>query len=114
MKIRKNDQIIVIKGKEKGKKGKVLRGFPEKNRVLVEKINLRKVHKRPKKSGEKGQIVEVAVPISVSNVKLICPHCARATKVGYRVKEHQGEKESQPQSSKKIKVRFCKKCQKEI
>lgn len=112
MKIRKNDQVIIMKGKDRGKKGKVLRGFPEKNRVLVEKINMRKVHKKPKKSGEKGQTVELAMPISVANVKLICPSCGKPTRVGYRIKEGQVTKEKEV--AKEAKVRFCKQCQKEI
>ncbi len=117
MKIRKNDQVIIIKGKDKGKKGKVLRGFPEKNQILVENINLKKIHKRPKKSGEKGQVVELAFPVSIANVKLICPNCGKPSKVGYSVKTKKGEegKENKgDKAEKKIKVRICKHCQKEI
>jgi large subunit ribosomal protein L24 len=115
MKIRKNDQVLIIKGKDKGKKGKVLRGFPEKSQVLVEKINMRKVHKRPKKSGEKGQIVELAFPINIANVKLICPNCAKPTRISYQIKEDKREAESlKDKAVKKTKIRFCKKCEKEI
>lgn len=115
MKIRKNDQVLIIKGKDKGKKGKVLRGFPEKNQVLVEKINIRKVHKRPKKSGEKGQIVELSFPVSIANVKLICPNCAKPTRIGYQAKESEGKTgDLKDKPAKKTKVRVCKKCGKEI
>ncbi|MBZ9572826.1 50S ribosomal protein L24, partial [Patescibacteria group bacterium] len=56
MKVRKGDQVLIVKGKDRGKKGKVLRGFPKEAKVLVEGVNIKKVHKRPKKEGEKGQV----------------------------------------------------------
>lgn len=101
MKIKKGDQVLIIKGKDKGKKAKVLRGFPEKSKILVEGVNIRKKHQRPKKEGEKGQIVEVPVPFPVSNVKLICPKCGKPARVGYKVEN-------------KKKYRVCKKCNQEI
>jgi large subunit ribosomal protein L24 len=70
MKIKKGDNVIVLTGRDKGKKGKVIKAFPKKNRVLVEGINKVKKHQRARKSGEKGQVMEVAMPIQVSNVKL--------------------------------------------
>ncbi len=70
MKIKKNDNVIVITGKDKGKKGKVLRAFPKFDMVLVEGINSKKRHQKASKSGAKGQIVEKAHPIHVSNVKV--------------------------------------------
>ncbi len=101
MKIQKNDQVLIIKGKDKGKKGKVLRGFPKEKKVLVEGINIKTKHQRPRKEGEKGQKVEVPVPFAVANLKLICPKCGRAARVGYKF-------------SAGKKYRFCKKCQAEI
>jgi len=98
MKIKKGDQILVISGKDRGKKGKVIESLPKENRIVVENINLRKKHNRPKRSNEKGQIVELPVPFSVSNVKLICGKCGRAVRAGYRV---EGKK----------KHRICKKCE---
>ena len=71
MHIKKNDNVIVLTGKDKGKKGKVLRVFPTANRVLVEDVNIHKRHQRPKKKGEKGQIVEIPMTIHASNVKKI-------------------------------------------
>lgn len=97
MKIRKNDQVLIISGKDRGKKGKVLEVFPKEEKVMVEGVNIRKKHVRPKKSGEKGQTVQVPLPISVSNVKLICPKCGQPTRVGH-----------------KNKYRVCKKCGKEV
>lgn len=101
MKIKKGDKVLIIKGKDKGKQAKVLRGFPESSQVLVENINLKKIHKRPRKEGEKGQIVEVPLPIAIAKVKLVCPKCNQASKVGYKVE-------------KKEKTRFCKKCSAEL
>ena len=101
MKIRKGDQVLIISGKDKGRKGKVIEASPKEGRIVVEGINLRKKHMRPKKAGEKGQIVELPGPLSVSNVKLICPKCKKTTRVGYKL---EGEK----------KYRVCKKCGQEI
>lgn len=101
MKIKNGDTVLIISGKDKGKKAKVIRVLIEENRIVVEGANLRKKHTRPKKQGEKGQIVEIAAPFNVSNVKLICPRCKKATRIGYRVTE-------------KNKFRICKKCNQEI
>ncbi len=101
MKIKKGDTILVTTGKDKGKKGKVVQAFNDKNKIAVENVNLKKKSVRPKKSGEKGQIVEFPAPLHVSNVILVCPKCMTAAKVGYKVTD-------------KNKKRFCKKCNKEI
>ena len=101
MKITQGDQVIVMKGKDKGKKAKVLRGFPALSKILIEGVNVKKVHKRPKKEGEKGQVVEVPFPLDVSRVKLVCPKCNKPARVGYKLNE-------------KNKVRVCKKCKAEI
>jgi large subunit ribosomal protein L24 len=71
MKIKKNDNIIVIAGKDKGKTAKVLRAFPKVDLVIVEGVNMRKKHERARKANSKGQIVEKAMPIHVSNVMLL-------------------------------------------
>jgi len=102
MKIRKDDKVIILSGKDKGKKGKVLKAIPRDGRVIVENVNIVKKHQRPKKQGEKGQRIEVASPIDVSKVMLICPKCGKNTRVGYKVLEN------------KEKVRVCKKCGQEI
>lgn len=70
MKIKKGDNIIVIAGKDKGKKGTVIKALPKLNKVLIEGINMHKKHMKPGRSGAKGQILEIAAPIDVSNVKL--------------------------------------------
>ena len=71
MKIKKNDNVIVIAGKDKGKTGKITRALPAKDMVLISGINMHKKHKRPTKSGEKGQVVDQAFPVHVSNVMLV-------------------------------------------
>ena len=71
MKIKKGDKVIVITGKDKGKSGPVVKAFPKELKVLVEGVNKKKLHKKPKKQGEKGKIIEQATPIHVSNVKLM-------------------------------------------
>lgn len=70
MHVKKGDNVIVLAGKDKGKTGKILRAFPKQDQVLVEGVNAKKVHERPKKGGTKGSIIEKNFPIHVSNVKL--------------------------------------------
>ncbi len=70
MKIKKGDTVVVIAGKDKGKKGKVTESFPRELRVVVEGVNMHKKHSKPRRSGQKGQIVAFAAPIHVSNVAL--------------------------------------------
>lgn len=97
MKIKKNDIVQIIVGKDKGKSGKVLKVFLKGNKILIDGLNLYKKHVRPKKEGEKGQLVSVPRPINVSNIMLICSGCGKAVRIGYRFN-----------AGKKIKV--CKKC----
>jgi len=101
MKIKKNDIVLVISGKDRAKTGKVLSVLKEKSRIVIEGINLRKKHVKPKKSGEKGQIVELPASMHSSNVKLVCAKCGKATRVGYKVENDK-------------KFRICKKCKQEI
>ena len=100
MKIKKQDTVLIISGKDKGRKGKVFQTSPSKGKITVENINLRKKNVRAKKSGEKGQIVEFPASINISNVMLICSKCLKAAKVGYKTLENK-------------KIRICKKCGKE-
>ncbi|HBA45747.1 50S ribosomal protein L24 [Candidatus Nomurabacteria bacterium RIFCSPLOWO2_02_40_28] len=69
MKVKKGDNVIVIAGKDKGKKGKIVRVLVSLNKVIIEGINMSKKHQRPRKSGEKGSMINVAMPIHASNVK---------------------------------------------
>ncbi len=71
MRIKKGDKVIVITGKDKGKTGQVIKAFPKEMKVLIDGVNVKKLHKRPRRQNEKGKIVEQATPINVSNVKLV-------------------------------------------
>ncbi len=108
MKIKKGDQILVIAGKSKGFKGKVLDVFPIVNKITVEGANIGKKHVRPKREGEKGQIIEMPRPFDASNAKIICPKCKKAVRIGYEIIKSEDKK------GKTIKVRLCKKCNQEI
>ena len=101
MKIKKNDIILVMSGKDKGKKGKVIKVFPETSKIVVENINLVKKHVRAKKQGEKGQVVAITKAFHASKVKLVCPKCGQAARIGYKIMESG-------------KFRICKKCKQEI
>jgi large subunit ribosomal protein L24 len=101
--IKKNDMVMVIAGKEKGKTGKVLRINPKKDRAIVEKLNIVKRHMRRGQAGQQqGGILEREAPIHVSNLMLICAKCTDPTRVGHKILEDQR------------KVRYCKKCQEVI
>ncbi len=85
MKIRKDDNVIILSGKDKGKTGKVTRAFPREMKVIVAGVNVRKVHKRPTKGGQKGQIIEQSVPMHVSNVMIVDPKTSKGSRVGYKM-----------------------------
>jgi large subunit ribosomal protein L24 len=91
MKIKQNDKVIVIAGKDKGEKGKVIRSFPGANKVIVEGVNIAKKHIKYKNQSKKGEIVEMAMPIDVSNVAIIDEKSGKATRVGYKMED--GKKE---------------------
>lgn len=94
--IKKNDEVKVIAGKEKGKTGRVVRVDHEKERVIVEGINLHKKAVKKRRQNEQGGIIEVEAPIHISNVMVLCKKCG-PVRVGYRFENEK-------------KVRFCKKC----
>ncbi len=85
MKLKKDDKVIVITGKDKGKTGTIARVLPREGKVLVTGVNLVKVHMRARRSGEKGQIVEKNLPIHTSNVSLVDPKTGKATRVGKKI-----------------------------
>lgn len=96
--IRKNDTVMVIAGKDKGKKGRVLSVYPGEGRIIVEKLNIIKKHQRPTQKQKQGGIVEKEGPMHISNVMLLCGKCDRPTRVS--IKTLEGGK----------KIRVCKKC----
>ena len=85
MKIRKNDNIIVIAGNSKGSTGKVLKVFPKKNRVIVEGVNMRKRHTKPNQANPQGGIIEMEAPIEASNVMLLDPKTNEPTRIGSKI-----------------------------
>ena len=96
--IKKDDRVVVISGKEKGKKGKVLVAEPKTGKVVVEKVNIVSKHEKPKGQGKVGGIIHQEAPINASNVMLVCAKCGKVTRVGYKLLENGN------------KARTCKKC----
>ena len=84
MKLKKGDLVSVIAGKERGKKGKILRVLPTEDRVVIEGLNFLKVYRRPSQQNPKGGIAEVEGKLHRSNVQLICSRCSKRTRVGYQ------------------------------
>ena len=83
MKVKLNDQIVVISGKDKGKKGKIMKMISNKEKVVVEKVNIRTKHIK-KKSDKPGERIQFEAPIHVSNVMILCPKCNKKTRIGYQ------------------------------
>lgn len=102
MKIRKNDTVLSIAGKDKGKRGKVRRSLPGKNKVIVDGMNILKRHSRTKGQARQGGIIDMEMPLDVSNVMLICNKCDKPTRVGYRTLDD-GKK-----------ARICRNCHENI
>ena len=100
--IKRGDTVAVIAGRERGKRGKVLRLVPARQRVVVEKINMIKRHQRPTQKLRQGGIIEREGPLHVSNVMVVCPKCDRPTRTGVQ------------QLADGKKVRVCKRCQETI
>ena len=98
--IRKNDNVVVTTGKDRGKRGRVVRLVPDKNRLVVEGVNLMKRHTRPNpQKNVKGGVVEREAPLHASNVQIVCPECGKPTRIGKKILDD-GRK-----------VRVCRKCE---
>lgn len=98
VRVRSGDQVLVIAGKDKGKKGKILKVIPEKNRVVVEGVNIAKHHRRPTGKVMQGGIQEEPAPIHASNVMLVCRDCGQPARTGRKFLEDGS------------KVRVCRRC----
>jgi large subunit ribosomal protein L24 len=98
MHVKKNDLVMVVNGKEKGKSGRILRVLPEKEKVIIEKINFIKRHARPHGKQRQGGILEKEAALHISNVMLLCEKCNKPVRIGHRMVE--GSK----------KARYCRKC----
>lgn len=97
-KLKKGDRVRILTGKDAGKEGKILRVLPQKERIVVERINVLKRHMKQRKQTQPGGIIEKEGPIHLSNVMLVCPSCNKVTRIGRQVLES-GDK-----------ARVCKKC----
>ncbi|WP_243735323.1 50S ribosomal protein L24 [Paenibacillus turpanensis] len=86
--VKKDDNVVVITGKDKGKKGRIIAAYPRENRVLVEGVNMVKKHQKPNPANPQGGIIEKEAPIHVSNVAHIDPKSGKATRIGYKVLEN--------------------------
>jgi len=102
MKIRKEDNVLVITGKDKGKKGKVRFVYPGKNRVLIEGVNMIKTHSRARQQVKQAGLIEREASIALSNVMLICTRCNKPARIGYKILDD-GRK-----------VRICRSCKEAI
>ena len=101
MNIKKNDTVIVLSGKDKGVKGKVLTAMPKENKVIVEKVNVATCHTKPRRQGEEGGIVKREAAIAACKVQVVCPKCNKGTRVAHKI---EGDK----------KIRVCKHCGAEL
>ena len=101
MNIKKDDKVVVLSGKDKGKQGEVLVAEPKTGKVVVKGVNVATKHQKPRQQGQEGGIIKVETPIYVSKVQLVCPKCGKATRVAFKL-----------ENGKKIRV--CKKCGAEI
>lgn len=97
MKIKKGDNVEVLSGNDKGKKGEVLEVLPKEDKIIVKDVNVRKKHVKARRQGEESGIISVECAIPSSKVNVVCSKCGKATKVGYSIEKDQ-------------KVRVCKKC----
>ncbi len=97
MNIRKDDKVVVISGKDKGKEGKVLIANPKAGKLVVEGVNVATKHQKPRKQGEEGGIIKVETPIYACKVMVICPKCGKPTRVAHKLDAGKN-------------VRVCKKC----
>ncbi len=101
MKIKTNDKVKILSGKDKGKTGKVVQVFPEEGKLVVEGINVMKKHLKTRSKSEKGQVLELAAPFFGSKAALICPKCEKPARVGYKLENDK-------------KLRVCRKCNQAI
>lgn len=96
--IKKNDTVKILSGKDRGKTGSVFKVFPREDLIMIDGLNLRKRHRRPRKQGEKGQVVSVPAPVHISNAMLICPSCSKPQRTKISINSN-GER-----------FRSCRKC----
>jgi large subunit ribosomal protein L24 len=101
-KIKRNDNVMVMTGKDRGRTGPVRSVLPQEDRVIVTGVNMVKRHMRQRSLQQPGGIIEKEAPIAISNIRIVCPACGKATRIGFRIREDGG------------KGRYCKSCQADI
>ena len=97
MNIRKDDKVVVLSGKDKGKEGKVLTALPKEGKLIVEGVNVASKHQKPRRQGEEGGIIKMETPIYACKVMVVCPKCGKPTRVAHKLENGKS-------------VRVCKKC----
>jgi len=97
MHVKKDDIVVVLSGKDKGKKGKVLAAFPKEGKLIVEGVNVATKHQKPRKQGEEGGIIKTETPIYACKVMRVCPKCDKPTRPAFKILDGK-------------KTRVCKKC----
>ena len=97
MNIRKDDKVIVLSGKDKGKEGKVLTAMPKEGKLIVEGVSVASRHQKPRRQGEEGGIIKMPTPIYACKVMVVCPKCGKPTRVAHKLESGKS-------------VRVCKKC----
>ena len=102
MNIRKNDKVVVLSGRDKGKQGEVLRAMPKEGKVVVQGVSVATKHQKARKQGEESSIIKVETPIYACKVMVVCPKCSKPTRVAHKA------------TADGKKVRVCKKCGAEI
>ena len=110
MHVRSKDQVVVISGKDKGKKGKITAAYPKTGKVVVEGVNMVTKHQKARNVMQPGGIIHKEAPIDASNVMLVCPKCGKAARVSHKVTMV----ETENGGKKRKMIRVCKKCQAEI
>ena len=108
--VKKDDTVVVISGKDKGKKGKITAAFPKTGKVVVEGVNMVTKHQKARNAMQPGGIIHKEAPIDASNVMLVCPKCGKAARVSHKVTMV----ETENGGKKRKMIRVCKKCQAEI
>lgn len=101
MKLKKGDNVKIVRGKDKGKTGKIEKVLPKIGKVLIANINLYKRHLKARSQGQPSEIVTLTKPLSSQNVILVCPKCHKEARIGYKIEKNK-------------KIRICKKCESEI
>jgi len=98
LKIKKGDRVVVLTGKDRGKRGEVMRAMPLERKVIVDGVNVAKKHQKPTRATMQGGIIDKDMPIPAANVAILCPSCGKPTRVGYKL------------DADGTKIRVCKKC----